>query len=124
MEVVRQLIAALAGQSVVFTLDALHCQKKRLSRLPNNSSTIQFLQPIQQHWNIENRLHWVRDVTFEEDHARPGGNAPVIWAILNCFIINIVRQLAYRTIPQGIRALTNQVQQVYTILTQGFPPPK
>lgn len=61
---------------------------------------------------------------FEEDHARPGGNAPVIWAILNCFVINIVRQLAYRTIPQGIRALTNQVQQVYAILTQGFPPPK
>lgn len=27
--VVRQLIAALAGQPVVFTLDALHCQKKR-----------------------------------------------------------------------------------------------
>jgi hypothetical protein len=29
IEVVRQLIAALAGQPVVFTLDALHCQKKR-----------------------------------------------------------------------------------------------
>lgn len=27
IEVVRQLIAALAGQPVVFTLDALHCQK-------------------------------------------------------------------------------------------------
>jgi hypothetical protein len=87
-------------------------------------SASQFLLHIQQHWNIENRLHWVRDVTFEEDHARPGGNAPVIWAILNCFVINIVRQLAYRTIPQGIRALTNQVQQVYAILTQGFSPPK
>lgn len=29
IEVVRQLIAALVGQPVVFTLDALHCQKKR-----------------------------------------------------------------------------------------------
>lgn len=87
-------------------------------------SAVQFLQPIQQHWTIENRLHWVRDVTFDEDHARPGGNAPVIWAILNCFLISIVRQLAYRTIPQGVRALTNQVKQVYEILTQGFPPPK
>lgn len=87
-------------------------------------SADQFLQHIQKHWSIENRLHWVRDVLFEEDHARPGGNAPVIWAILNCFVISIVRQLAYRTIPQGVRALTNQVRQVYTILTQGFPPPK
>lgn len=87
-------------------------------------SAIQFLPHIQHHWHIENRLHWVRDVTFNEDHARPGGNAPVIWAILNCFLINIVRRLAYRTIPQGVRALTNQVKQVYEILTQGFPPPK
>lgn len=40
VEVVRQLIAALAGESVVFTLDALHCQKKRLTRLPNSNSTM------------------------------------------------------------------------------------
>lgn len=87
-------------------------------------SAEQFLQHIQAHWRIENRLHWVRDVLFEEDHARPGGNAPVIWAILNCFVISIVRQLAYRTIPQGVRALTNQLRLVYRILTQGFSPPK
>jgi hypothetical protein len=86
-------------------------------------SATQFLQHIQQHWTIENRLHWVRDVCFEEDTARPGGNAPVIWAILNCFLITIVRQLAFRTIPPGVRALTNQLRQVYAILTQGFPPP-
>jgi hypothetical protein len=86
-------------------------------------SAMQFLQHIQHHWHIENRLHWVRDVTFDEDHARPGGNAPVIWAILNCFLISIVRQLAYRTIPQGVRALTNQLHRVYAILTKGFPPP-
>lgn len=29
IEVVRQLIGALAGQPIVFTLDALHCQKKQ-----------------------------------------------------------------------------------------------
>jgi predicted transposase YbfD/YdcC len=31
IQVVRQLIAALVGQPIVFTLDALHCQKKRSS---------------------------------------------------------------------------------------------
>jgi hypothetical protein len=30
---VRQWIAALAGQPVIFTLDALHCQKKQSNRL-------------------------------------------------------------------------------------------
>ena len=40
IEVVRQLITALAGDPVVFTLDALHCQKKRLNRLSTSSNTI------------------------------------------------------------------------------------
>jgi hypothetical protein len=40
IEVVRQLIAALAGQPVRFTLDALHCQKKRSSKLLSNSNII------------------------------------------------------------------------------------
>lgn len=84
----------------------------------------EFLPRIQQHWSIENRLHWVRDVTFEEDHARPGGHSPVNWAILNCFLITIVRQLGYRTVPQGARVLANQVKRVFEFLTQGFPPPK
>ncbi|WOB44992.1 hypothetical protein HNI00_18930 [Thermoleptolyngbya oregonensis NK1-22] len=123
MEVVRQLIAALAGQPVVFTLDALYCKK-----------TVEQITQQQQHYSISPAYpaaleHRKPIALGARCHLRgrpcpSGGNAPVIWAILNCFIINIVRQLAYRTIPQGIRALTNQVQQVYTILTQGFPPPK
>jgi hypothetical protein len=38
IEVVRQLIAALSGQPLVFTLDALHCQKKRSHKLLGNSN--------------------------------------------------------------------------------------
>jgi hypothetical protein len=40
IEVVRQLIAALAGQPVVFTLDALHCQKKQSTKFTTTSNTI------------------------------------------------------------------------------------
>ena len=80
----------------------------------------EFLPHVQQHWGIENRLHWVRDSTFEEDDAHPGGNAPVSWAILNCFLINLVRQLGCRTLPQGMRLLANQVKWVFEFLTQGF----
>lgn len=62
-------------------------------------SAAEFSQRIQQHWEMENRLHWVRDVLFEEDYVRAGGNAPVNWAILNCWLLNWVRQLGYRTVP-------------------------
>lgn len=39
IEVVRQLIAALAGQPVVFTLDALHCQKKQSTKATTRNNT-------------------------------------------------------------------------------------
>ena len=32
---------------------------------------------VQGHWGIENRLHWVRDVVFDEDrHQLRTGNGP------------------------------------------------
>jgi hypothetical protein len=58
-----------------------------------------FLGNIQQHWGIENRLHWVRDVTFQKSYACLSSSAPMVWAILNCFVIVIVCQLGFRTIP-------------------------
>ncbi|UZQ53918.1 hypothetical protein OOK60_15715 [Trichothermofontia sichuanensis B231] len=66
----------------------------------------------------------MRDVDFAGDTARAGGKALSIWAIWNCFVITIVRQRAFRTIPPGVRALSNQLQLVYALLTQGFSPSK
>ena len=35
-----------------------------------------FLQKTREHWGIENQLHWVLDVAFDEDHCRArAGNA-------------------------------------------------
>jgi hypothetical protein len=90
-----------------------------ISDLPLNAS--QFLDPIRLHWGIENRLHWVQDVLFQEDTGlRRGGNAPTIWAIIHCFIMTTVRRLGYRTIPQGQRVLANQVHQVFDILSCSY----
>ncbi|MFN6525715.1 hypothetical protein [Nostoc sp. ChiSLP03a] len=73
------------------------------------------LTDTQKHWGIENRLHWVRDVTFSEDFPlRRGGNAPVNWAILHNFFITLARFLGFRTIPQAQRALANQIQKVFS----------
>jgi predicted transposase YbfD/YdcC len=77
----------------------------------------ELLADTQGHWGIENRLHWVKDVTFAEDFPpRIGGNAPINWAILHSFFITIARFLGFRTIPQAQRALANQLQQVFSIL--------
>ena len=70
------------------------------------------------HWQIENGLHWVKDVTLKEDYPdRVGGHSPISWAILNSFLITFARRLAVRTLPQASRALANQVHQVFRWLT-------
>lgn len=46
------------------------------------------------HWHIENRLHWVRDVTFDEDRCQVRkGHGPQVLASFRNFIIGLLRCL-------------------------------
>ena len=66
-----------------------------------------FLRLIQSHWQIENGLHWVKDVTLKEDYSpRRGGFASISWAVINSFIITLVRRLKHWTVPDCIRDVT------------------
>lgn len=55
--------------------------------------------PIQQvtawicsHWHLENRLHWVRDVTFDEDRSQVRtGAGPRVMATLRNLTISLLR---------------------------------
>ena len=53
-------------------------------------SARQFCQAIRDHWGIENRNHYVRDVTLGEDKSRIRTN-PHIFAKLRSFALNILR---------------------------------
>ena len=37
---------------------------------PTVAGADRLLQVLREHWNIENRVHWVRDVTFDEDRSQ------------------------------------------------------
>ena len=43
------------------------------------------------HWGIENKLHWVLDVAFNEDRSRLTGHGAHNMAIVRHFAINLVR---------------------------------
>jgi predicted transposase YbfD/YdcC len=48
---------------------------------------------IRSHWQIENGLHWVLDVTFDEDRCRVRkDNAPANMAILRHIVLNMIKQ--------------------------------
>ena len=51
----------------------------------------EFCQAIRDHWGIENRNHYVRDVTMGEDKSRIRTN-PHILAKLRSFALNILRK--------------------------------
>lgn len=56
------------------------------------------------HWAIENRLHWVRDVTFDEDRSQiRTGSAPQVMATLRSTAISLLRLRGVDNIAQGLR---------------------
>lgn len=59
---------------------------------------------VQQHWGIENRIHWVRDVDFDEDASRiRTGNAPQVMATLRNTAISLLRLTGATNIAKALR---------------------
>ncbi|MFE7359086.1 ISAs1 family transposase [Streptomyces sp. NPDC057543] len=59
---------------------------------------------VQSHWEIENRLHWVRDVTFDEDRSQVRtGNAPRVMASLRNTAITLLRLHGHHNIAAALR---------------------
>jgi predicted transposase YbfD/YdcC len=68
-----QGIQGLAG--LVSTLEEANGEiaiSRRLYLLSRKMAAAEALAAIRSHWGIENKLYWVFDVVFDEDHSRPG----------------------------------------------------
>ena len=51
------------------------------------------MQLIRNHWEVENKLHWSLDVTFNEDNSRVRtGHAPENLALIRKMALNLLRQ--------------------------------
>lgn len=59
---------------------------------------------VQSHWRIENRLHWVRDVVYDEDRGQARtGNAPQVMATLRNTAISLLRLAGATNIAEACR---------------------
>ena len=59
---------------------------------------------VQGHWSIENRLHWVRDVTFDEDRSQVRtAHGPQVMAALRNITVTAARLAGFTNIAAALR---------------------
>ncbi|WP_281258049.1 ISAs1 family transposase [Nocardia fluminea] len=69
------------------------------------------------HWGIENRAHWVRDVTFDEDRCRARtGHAPQVFATLRNTAISLVRLVGRSNIAAALRHYAHEFSRPFELL--------
>lgn len=69
------------------------------------------------HWEIENRLHHVRDVTYDEDRSQVRrGNRPHAMASLRNVAISLLRLAGAKNIASSTRELDRHPQAVARLI--------
>lgn len=72
---------------------------------PDEASPSELAALIRGHWGIENRLHWVRDVTYDEDRSQiRTRNGPRVMVALRNLAISIHRLAGATSIAHATRA--------------------
>lgn len=62
------------------------------------------LAHLRDHWGIENRLHYPRDVSLREDACRVRkGSASQLMAILRNLVVFLVRRRGWKALPEAMR---------------------
>lgn len=76
---------------------------------PEQADPHRLLRLNRGHWGVENRSHYVRDVTFDEDRSRIRvGHGPAVMAGLRNFAIALARLHGFVNIASALRAFAHQ----------------
>jgi predicted transposase YbfD/YdcC len=90
------------------------------SMTPAQAGPEHLMTYVRSHWAIENKIHWVRDVTFREDASRVRtGSRPRAMATLRHLVIGLIRQAGYTRIAATIRKIRNSPHLIYALM--GLP---
>ncbi len=84
-------------------MDGIICEETRyfISSLKGNDRT-KLAKAIRAHWQVENNLHWVLDVAFDEDRCRiRKGHSAANMSILRHMALNLVK--AEKSAKLGIK---------------------
>lgn len=84
---------------------------------PAAADAATLLAIVRQHWQIENGLHWVRDVTFDEDRSQVrSGHLPQVLASVRNTALGLLRRSGATNIAAACRACAAQPWQALSLL--------
>jgi predicted transposase YbfD/YdcC len=82
---------------------------------PNNP---QLASLIRGHWQIENRLHWVKDVIQLEDKSpQKAGAAPINISLFKTWVLTLVRLHGYDSLTEAICNLSHNLRYILSFCT-------
>jgi len=89
---------------------------------PDRASAERLLGIARGHWEIENRLHWVRDVSLGEDACRVRtGAAPQVLGGLRNTVLYILRATGLVRIAEALRHLAARPDEAVQKVMQPLP---
>lgn len=110
-EVGRHVLLQKTGQErgeVVYGVTSLTSERATPGRM---------LDLVRGHWSIENKSHWVRDVTFDEDRSQVRcGSIPQVMAALRNTAIGLLRWAGHTNIAAACRRLAAQPAQALALI--------
>jgi len=84
---------------------------------PKQAAPLRLLSLIRGHWRIENRSHYVRDVSFQEDRSRlRSGNAPQLLAAFRNLAISFIHRSGTSQISATRRSFSYHPEQPLALL--------
>ena len=87
------------------------------SLTPKRATPERLLELVRGHWHIENKSHWVRDVTFDEDRSQIRcGNIPQVMAALRNTAVGLLRWAGHTNIAAACRRLAAQPAQALALI--------
>ena len=105
---VRVLKSGEVRHEAVYGLSSLPLSKAPASRI---------LALVRQHWAIENRLHWRRDVTLGEDGCQTRtGATPSLLAQLNSTVLSLMDRLGVCNVARQMRYFDAHVEQALDLV--------
>lgn len=90
-----------------------------ITSLPTDQASPQDVgRYVRGHWGIENRLHWVRDVSFNEDKSQiRAGNGAHVMATIRNLAISVHRLAGATNIAKALRAANRDPRIIHQLIS-------